>query len=290
MTQTGIFEKIELPKTDLETAWSSIYLKKSIKDRLIYQALLCLTVREKVPFEIAPLHGLILLSGPPGTGKTTLARGLANQVAKTISGTKVTFVQVDPHAFASSALGKSQKEVIKLFQQTIPEIASDSTCIILFDEIETMIADRHKLSFEANPVDVHRATDAALAGLDNLTRHHKNALLIATTNFPKALDQAFLSRADHVEYIGLPDNQARETILKDMLMELSKYWADLKSLLLHVPSLAVAADGLDGRQLRKAVISAAAQSKATAMDLNKLTADHLLVALKDFQQTIKEAA
>jgi AAA+ superfamily predicted ATPase len=94
--------------------------------------------------------------------------------------------------------------VVKLFEQTIPELALGGATIVLLDELETLGVDRQKLSLEANPIDVHRATDAVLTGMDRLARQHKNILLIATTNFPKAIDTALVSRADHVEEIGLP--------------------------------------------------------------------------------------
>ena len=96
-------------------------------------------------------HGLILLTGVPGTGKTTLARGLANQIAKQLPGTRTTFVEVDPHALTSSALGRSQQAVAKLFEQTLPEIAMDGVAIVLLDELETLAVSRHRLSLEANP-------------------------------------------------------------------------------------------------------------------------------------------
>jgi pachytene checkpoint protein 2 len=217
----GLARRCALPNKEFDPAWTTIKVADGLKERLLAQSLLSFTIRQKLPFESAPLHGLILLTGAPGTGKTTLARGLANQVAKQLSGAKTTFVEVDPHALTSSALGRSQQAVAKLFEQTLPELTMDGPALVLLDEMETLAVSRHRLSLEANPIDVHRATDAALAGMDRLTREHRNILLIATTNFPKALDSAVLSRADHIEKIGLPNESARQEIILDTLQSVA---------------------------------------------------------------------
>ena len=82
------------------------------------------------------------------------------------------------------------------------EHAANGPCVVLLDEVETLAADRQRLSLEANPIDVHRATDAALAGIDLLARRARNVLLLATTNFRAAVDRALLSRADWIEEIA----------------------------------------------------------------------------------------
>lgn len=280
----GIARCCRLPDEAFAPAWTAIKLSAGVHERLLAQALLSFTVRQKLAFEVAPLHGLILLIGPPGTGKTTLGRGLANQVAKHLPGSKCCYVEVDPHALASSHLGRSQQAVTKLFDQTIPELAMDGPAMVLLDEVETIAASRHQLSLEANPVDVHRATDAALAGLDRLTREHKNVLLIATTNFAKALDKAMFSRADHIEEIGLPNEEARQEIIVDTLKGIGSVWKDVHALEREAGRLAKVAEGLDGRRLRKEIFVAMGSDIETAKNPNRLTARQIEAA---FRQAVK---
>ena len=284
----GIALRATLPNKDFDPAWTAIKIAEEVKQRLLAQSLLSFTVREKLGFESAPLHGLILLTGEPGTGKTTLARGLANEVAKRISGSKTVYAEVDPHALTSSALGRSQQAVAKLFEQTLPELAVTGPLIVLLDEVETLAVSRHQLSLDANPIDVHRATDAALSGMDRLTREHRNILLIATTNFPKALDRAVLSRADHIEEIGLPNEAARQQIIEDTLRSVASVWKQVAHLEKDARRLAKAAHGLDGRRIRKEIFVAIGSDIETARDPNLLTTHRIEEAFTRALATLKE--
>lgn len=277
---TGVAFQCTLPSSDFDAAWNAIKVSEALRERLLSQSILSLTVRRAIPFDVAPLHGLIILAGPPGTGKTTLARGLASKVAAMLKGETATFLQVDPHALASAALGKSQQQVTTLFQRTIPEAGLRGPAVVLLDEVETLAADRRRMSLEANPVDVHRATDAVLAGLDQLTREHKHILLVATTNYPEAVDPAFLSRADLVELMPLPNAEARAEIILDTIAALAGEWPKLAKLKRDIGAFVSASEGLDGRRLRKAVIGALGQSIETARDPNQVTSQHVLAALR----------
>lgn len=278
----GIQRTVTLPNEQLGRLWDSIILDDDLKNRLLSQAVLNFTLRGKVAPTALPLHGVILLVGPPGTGKTSLARGLAHRVAVSFKGERFRLIEVDPHALTSSAMGKTQRAVSELFSQTVSEAAHGGPTIVLLDEVETLAADRAKLSLEANPVDIHRATDAVLVQLDALAERHEHLLFVATSNFPKAVDSAFVSRCDLVLPIPLPSAQGCEHILKDCLRGLAQTYPAIGKLA-NAPGIADCAAecvGLDGRSVRKAVAAALASSPETAMRPETVTMPALLHAVK----------
>jgi len=290
MQDTGILDSRKLPDEDFLKLWNAIILDSEVKDRLLSQAVLNFTLRPKVNRAELPLHGVILLVGEPGTGKTSLARGLAARTAEAIPSKEgFWYIEVDPHALTSSALGKSQQAVTKLLGNTIPEYAAQHSLIVLLDEVEALATDRSKLSLEANPIDVHRATDAVLAQLDQLAANHPNLLFIATSNFPEAIDSAFMSRADLVLSVGLPNREACRTILTSTIEAVGEPYPKVKAILTdpgftHVVNMC---EGLDGRRIRKLVVAACTYRKEVAFDPNKLTLEDLSRAVEHEQQQLQ---
>lgn len=131
-------------------------------------------------------------------------------------------------------------------------------------------------------MDVHRATDAVLASLDHLAARHPQLLFIATTNFPEAVDAALVSRADLVETIDRPDKSACRAILSDTLGTLTERWPKVAHVMKQRQFETAVNEcvGLDGREIRKAAVTACASSKDIALDPNLLTIDDLLKSIR----------
>lgn len=267
----GILRLVSLPDQAWAPRWDRIVVAPELKERLLNYAVFALTRRGRLDSVRMPVHGLAVLAGPPGTGKTTLAGGLADRAARELgSETELYYVEIDPHRFPSQLLGESQRGVARLFERTIPDLAArGKPTIVLLDEVETLAVSRSGASLETNPVDVHRATDAVLAGVDHVAANHPNVLFLATTNFIEGLDAAFLSRADLVETVGLPGPEAVEAILRDTIEEVAaRDGQDLSA-------VARLCEGMDARGVRKLVLRALIQSRELSRDPGKLTAADL---------------
>ena len=226
-----------------------------------------------------PLHGLILLYGPPGTGKTSLARGLANRLGQHAG--EIIFAEVDAHAMPSQMLGESQRNVANLLERSIPELAAKGPpVVVLVDEVTSLAVNRQMAMGGTDPVDVIRATDAALHGLDRLAADHPKVLLVATSNLEGAIDEAVMSRTDLVIEIPLPDQTARARILADTLTELGAVFNSASARVdiddEALSALACELAGLSGRRLRKLVFEALLVVAESGEPT--LTVDHLSLA------------
>jgi pachytene checkpoint protein 2 len=273
-----------LPDPAWQDRWDDIVVDPGIKSRLLGHALFCLTQRGGLSRVRLPVHGLSLLAGPPGTGKTTLVHGLAHTAALILRerqfAPETLFAVVDPHAFPSEFLGESQRAVGRLFKETLPELAAEGKpVVVLVDEVEALAVTRHEASFATNPVDVHRATAAVLTGLDVLSADNHNVLVVATTNEPSAIDAAFLSRVDLVETFELPGVVAVEHMLRSTLREVGTGIVACDEELSMLAERCVR-QGMDARQVRKAVLRAVVgNGPDVAIAPDSLTLQHVITAL-----------
>jgi AAA+ superfamily predicted ATPase len=247
----GFIDWLVLPQPNWEQYWDRIYVAGQTKQRLHNYAQFVLSRREQMSVVGLPVHGIALLRGMPGTGKSSLVKGLAQKIA-TENGEEVLFANVNAHTLPSQMLGDSQRNTMNLLERAIPELAEKGhPMVVLVDEVESIAMARDRASSGADPVDVARATEASLHGLDHLATLGGRIVIFATSNFAQAIDPAFVSRLDLVVDIALPDESTVAAILDDALSEVASEVAPGAR-----DRFATALTGLSGRDVRKTVFDA----------------------------------
>ncbi len=215
---------------------------------------------------IKPPRG-ILLYGPPGCGKTLIARAVATE-------SEANFISVKGPEILSKWVGESEKAIREVFRKA--RLAAPS--IIFFDEIDSLTPVRG-MSSDSNVTE--RVISQLLTELDGMVEL-KDIVVLAATNRPDMVDTALLrpGRFDRLIYIKPPNKRGREKIFKIYTenMPLADD-VDLKA-------LAAETEGFVGSDIEALCREAGMRALRENFDATKVTAAHFKSALEDIHPTV----
>ncbi|MCS7142832.1 MAG: CDC48 family AAA ATPase [Aigarchaeota archaeon] len=217
---------------------------------------------------IRPPRG-ILLYGPPGVGKTLLAKAVATE-------SQANFISVKGPEVLSKWVGESEKAVREIFRKA----RETAPCIIFFDELDS-IAPRRGTHSDAGVTD--RIVNQLLTEMDGI-QTLRGVVVMGATNRPDILDPALLrpGRFDRVIFVPPPDYEARLQIFKihtaAMPLESDVSLEDLARL----------TEGYTGADIESVCREAALTAARENIDVSRVSARHFLTALEKVKPSITD--
>ena len=171
--------------------------------RILYEIIVVPTIRPDLFTGIRKPQRGILLFGPPGTGKTMIAKAIASECNST-------FFNISASSLTSKWVGESEKTVKSLFKLAYKKVPS----IIFIDEIDSILSKRNESENEATK----RLKTEFLIQFDGLgSNTNARLLVIAATNRPMDLDEALLRRLPKRVYCGPLDEEGRFEFIKKVI-------------------------------------------------------------------------
>jgi transitional endoplasmic reticulum ATPase len=189
--------EVERPKITFADVGGMEAVKEEIRLKIIY------------PLQHADLYkaygkaigGGVLLYGPPGCGKTHLARATAGEV-------KAGFINVGLHDVLDMWVGNSEKRLNAIFRQA----RRAAPCVLFFDEVDALAASRT----DFRTTNARHVINQFLSELDGVDASNEGVLILAATNAPWHMDSAFRrpGRFDRILFVPPPDATARAAIVQ----------------------------------------------------------------------------
>ena len=259
----GANRKANNTKVDTAATWETLVVETSVLARL---KLTCSLLRDAETWKARGVQvpNSLLLTGPAGTGKTQIARTLANE-----SG--LSFLAATTADMKAGFLGQSGNRVKQLFERA----RGKSPVILFLDELDIVAPDRGG----AHDALTDEIVGQLLQEMDGIEAHDSKVFLLAATNHAEQIDRAVLSRFQERVLIPLPDVEARRRLLT-ILLKKKRLGFELDAGVLALSAI-TEGKGMSGRDLQ--AWAGRAEQKALMRAIGAGGPEHFSLLLEDFE-------